>query len=117
MTKQEEQNRAVLEYRDAIRKSVEHDEQMGQYGYNSNWNSTEAERLRERGEALDENEKCARERYESLNCQETTGLSSDDYRHQVIEEDTKRRMEELREQKRAELEARMQQSNENTNHI
>ena len=117
MTKQEEQERAVRDYRMAIEKGVENDEQMGQYGYNSNWNENEAARLRERQSQLDANESAAKERYEALGCQERTGLDADGYRHQVIEEETKRKMDELREQKRAEVAARMQNSNENSNHL
>ena len=117
MTNQEEQERAVREYRSAIEKSIEHDELMGQYGYSSNWNRNEAERMRERKDQLDENEQAAKDQYEALNCRDNTGLSSDEYRHQVIEEDTKRRMEDLREQKQAEIAARMQNSNNNTNHL
>lgn len=117
MTKHEEQERVVQDYRDAVKKSVENNEQMGQYGYNPGWNETESIRLHERQEQLDANENAARERYESLNCQERTGLSADGYRHQVIEEATKQEMEELRERKRAEIAARMQNSNENSNHL
>lgn len=117
MTYQEEQELAVRDYRIAIEKSVEHDEQSGQYGYNPNWNSTDAEKIRERGAQLDENERTAKERYDSLNCKEVTRLSSEDYRHQVIEEDTRRKMEELREQKRAEIAARMQVSNNKNNNL
>jgi len=117
MTRQEEQKRAVQDYRAAIEKSIENDEQMGQYGYNSNWNATEATRLHERQSQLDENESAAKEQYESLNCQECTGLSADGYRHQVVEETTKQKMDDLREQKRAEIAARMQNSNKNSNHL
>lgn len=117
MTRQEEQECAVRDYRVAIEKNVENDEQMGQYGYNSNWNETEAARLRERSRELDASESAAKERYEALNCEEATGLSSEAYRHQVIEEASHRKLEELREQKRAEVAARIQNSNANSNHL
>lgn len=117
MTRQEEQERAVRDYRVAIEKSVENDEQMGRYGHNSTWNETEAARLRERGRELDASESAAKEQYNALKCEESTGLSSDGYRHQVIEEMSRRKMEEIREQKRAEIAARMQNSNDNTNHL
>ncbi len=117
MTRQDEQERAVRDYRVAIEKSVENDEQMGRYGHNSNWNETEAARLRERGRELDASESVAKEQYDALKCEESTGLSSDGYRHQVIEEMSRRKMEEIREQKRAEIAARMQNSNDNTNHL
>ena len=117
MTKQEERERAIQDYRTAIEKSVENDEQMGQYGYNSNWNETEAARLRERQSQLDASESAAKEQYDALKCEESTGLSSDAYRHQVIEETSQRKMEELRARKRAEVAARMQNSNSNSNHL
>lgn len=117
MTKQEDQERAVRDYRVAIEKNVENDEQMGQYGYNSNWNETEAARLRERSAELDASESAAKEQYDALNCDESTGLSSDAYRHQVIEDVSQRKMEEIRELKRAEIAARIQNSNDNTNHL
>ena len=101
----------------AIEKSVENDEQMGRYGHNSNWNETEAARLHERGRWLDASESAAKEQYDALKCEESIGLSSDGYRHQVIEEKSRRKMEEFREQKRAEIAARMQNSNDNTNHL
>ena len=117
MTRQEEQERAVRDYRIAIEKSVENDEQMGRYGYNSSWNETEAARLRERGRELDASESAAKEQYDELRCEESTGLSSDGYRHKIIEEVSQRKMEELREQKRAEIAAQMQNSNDNTNQL
>ena len=92
MTRQEEQERAVRDYRVAIEKSVENDEQMGRYGHNSNWNETEAARLRERGRELDASESAAKEQYDALKCEESTGLSSDGYRHQVIEEMSRRKI-------------------------
>lgn len=117
MSKEEEQRRAAEDYRTAIEKSVENDDQIGQYAYNENWNATEAERLRERGRELDENESAAKERYEELNCEEVTGLDADSYRHEVISEKVDREMEEERERKRAEIAASMQNSNENSNHL
>ena len=117
MTKQEEQERAIRDYREAIEKSVENDEQIGQYGYNSNWNETEEARLRERGAELDANESAAKEQYEAHNCEEATGVSSEAYRHQVVEEATKQKIEVLRERRRAEIEAQMKNSNQNTNSL
>ncbi len=116
-----EQLRAVEDYRVAILKSVENDDQIGQYAYNENWNKTEAERLRERGRQLDENESVAKERYEELKCEEVTGgFDANGYRHQVISDYVDRKMEEQnaeREKKRAEIAAQMQNSNENSNHL
>ena len=114
MTKEDEREQAIQDYRNAIEMSIENDERNGLYGYNSTRNATEAERLRERGVQLDENERIAKERYDSLGCQESTGVSSDGYRHKVVEE---MRQKELREKKRAEIQARMQTSNSNTNHL
>ena len=114
MTKQEAQELAVRDYRIAIEKSVEHDEQTGKYGYDPNWNSTEAEKMRERRAQLDENERAAKERYDSLDCKDLTGLGSEGFRHQVIEENSKRQMEELRERKKAEIAAKMNNTNDKT---
>ena len=55
-----EQQKATDNYRSAIEKSVENDEQIGRYGNSPNGNRTEAERLQERGRQLDEDEAAAR---------------------------------------------------------
>lgn len=117
MANQEDQELAVRNYRSAIEKSVEHDEQSGQYGYNPNWNRTEAEKMCERRMLLDENERIAKERYDSLNCKELTGLSAEEYRHQEINEETKCKMKELRAKKTAEIVASIQNSNDKTNNL
>jgi len=81
-----DRGRIVDDYKHAIIKSVEHDEM--QHGDTA----TEREQYNERSQQLDENEAVAKEQYDSNHCEEVTGLSSDGYRHQVIEDYTHEQM-------------------------
>ena len=54
--------------------------------------AVERERYNERSHQLDENEATAKEQYDNNHCEEVTGLSSDGYRHQVIEDYTHEQM-------------------------
>lgn len=85
-----EQQKATDNYRSAIEKSVENDEQIGRYGNSPNWNKTEAERLQERGRQLDENEAAAKAEYERLGCDKETGHDAESFRHDVISKKTER---------------------------
>lgn len=85
-----EQQKATDNYRSAIEKSVENDEQIGRYGNSPNWNRTEAERLQERGRQLDENEATAKAEYERLGCDKETGHDAESFRHDVISKKTER---------------------------
>ena len=89
-------DRIVYDYKHAIIQSVEHDN----HGPES-WTYAEArnskafrEQYSERGRQLDENEAVCKEQYDTNHCEEVTGLSSDGYRHQVIEEYTHDQMAE-----------------------
>ena len=74
--------RIVGDYKHAIIQSVEHDE-------SAKGDTTEQrEQYAERTRQLDENEATAKGQYDTNHCEEVTGLSSDGYRHQVIEEYT-----------------------------
>ena len=79
--------RLIDDYKHSIIQSVEHDEMK--HGDTA----VELERYNERSRQLDENEATAKEQYDSNHCEEITGLSSDGYRHQVIEEYTHEQME------------------------
>ena len=83
-----EQQKATDNYRSAIEKSVDNDEQIGRYGNSPNWNRTEAERLQERGRQLDENEATAKAEYERLGCDKETGQDAGAFRHDVISKKT-----------------------------
>ena len=74
-----DRSRVVDDYKHSIIQSVEHDEM--QHGETA----AEREQYNERSNQLDENEAVAKEQYDSNHCEEVTGLSSDGYRHQVIE--------------------------------
>ena len=80
--------RIVDDYKHSIIQSVEHDEMK--HG--------ESEAIREqydeRTRQLDENESVCKEQYDNNHCEEVTGLSSDGYRHQVIEDYTHDQMAE-----------------------
>lgn len=86
----QEQQNAADNYRSAIEKSVDNDEQIGRYGNSPDWNQTEAERLQERGRQLDENEAAAKAEYERLGCDKETGRDSESFRHDVISKKTER---------------------------
>ena len=85
-----DRGRIVDDYKNAIVQSVEHDENNP-----GTWSNEEArnsqtlrEQYNERSHQLDENEVTAKEQYDNNHCEEVTGLSSDGYRHQVIEDYT-----------------------------
>ena len=89
-----DRGRIVYDYKHAIIQSVEHDNHGP-----STWTCEEArdskvlrEQYSERGRQLDENEAVAKEQYDNNHCEEVTGLSSDWYRHQVIEDYTHEQM-------------------------
>ena len=74
-----DRGRIVDDYNRSIIQSVEHDEMK--HGDTA----VEREQYNERSHQLDENEATAKEQYDNNHCEEVTGLSSDGYRHQVIE--------------------------------
>lgn len=85
-----DRERIVDDYKHSIIQSVEHDNHGP-----STWTCEEArnsqtlcEQYSERGRQLDENESVCKEQYDNNHCEEVTGLSSDGYRHQVIEDYT-----------------------------
>ena len=85
-----DRGRIVDDYRHSIIQNVEHDE-----NHPGTWSSEEArdsktlrEQYNERSHQLDENEATAKEQYDNNHCEEVTGLSSDGYRQQVIEDYT-----------------------------
>lgn len=79
-------SRIVIDYRHTIIQSVEHDEMK--HGDTA----VEREQYKERSRQLDENEVTEKEQYDNNHCEEVTGLSSDGYRHQVIEDYTREQM-------------------------
>ena len=81
-----DRGRIVDDYKHSIIQSVEHDEMK--HGDTA----VEREQYNERSQQLDENEATAKEQYDNNHCEEVTGLSSDDYRHQVIEDYTHEQM-------------------------
>ena len=85
-----EQQKAADNYRTAIEKSVDNDEQIGRYGNSPDWNRTEAERLQERGRQLDENEAAAKAEYERMGCDKENGHDAESFRHDVISKKTER---------------------------
>ena len=89
-----DRGRIAEDYRHAVVQSVEHDE-----NHPGTWSSEEArdsealrEQYDERSHELDENEAVAKEQYDNNHCEEETGLSSDGYRQQVIEDYTHEQM-------------------------
>ena len=82
-----DRGRVVDDYRHSIVQSVEHDEMK--HGDTA----VEREQYNERSHQLDENESTAKEQYDNNHCEEVTGLSSDGYRHQVIEDYTHEQMD------------------------
>ncbi len=81
-----DRGRIVDDYKHSIIQSVEHDEMK--HGDTA----VEREQYNERSQQLDENEATAKEQYDNNHCEEVTGLSSDGYRHQVIEDYTYEQM-------------------------
>lgn len=81
-----DRSRIVDDYKHSIIQSVEHDEMK--HGDTA----VEREQYNERSQQLDENEATAKEQYDNNHCEEVTGLSSDGYRHQVIEDYTHEQM-------------------------
>ena len=81
-----DRGRIVDDYQHSIIQSVEHDEMK--HGDTA----VEREQYNERSQQLDENEATAKEQYDNNHCEEVTGLSSDGYRHQVIEDYTHEQM-------------------------
>ncbi len=75
-----DRGRIVDDYKHTIIQSVAHDEMK--HGDTA----VEREQYNERSHQLDENEATAKEQYDSNHCEEATGLSSDGYRRQVIED-------------------------------
>lgn len=89
-----DRGRIVDDYKHSIIQSVEHDE-----NHPGTWSESEArdsqvlrEQYAEQGKQLDENEAVAKEQYDNNHCEEVTGRTSDDYRHQVIEDYTHEQM-------------------------
>ena len=83
-----DRGRIVDDYKHSIIQSVEHDEM--QHGDSP----AMREQYNERTRQLDENESVCKEQYDNNHCEEVTGLSSDGYRHQVIEDYTHDQMAE-----------------------
>ena len=83
-----DRGRIVEDHKHSIIQSVEHDEM--QHGDNSEMREQYDERTRQ----LDENESVCKEQYDNNHCEEITGLSSDGYRHQVIDDYTHDKMAE-----------------------
>lgn len=81
-----DRGRIVDDYKHSIIQSVEHDEMK--HGDTA----VEREQYNERSQQLDENEATAKEQYDNNHCEEVTGLSSDGYRHQAIEDYTHEQM-------------------------
>lgn len=85
-----EKGRIAEGYRHSIIQSVEHDE-----NHPGTWSDDHArdsralrEQYEERGRQLDANESAMKAEYDTNHCEEVTGLSSADYRHQVVEDYT-----------------------------
>ena len=81
-----DRERIVDDYKHSIIQSVEHDEMK--HGESEAMREQYDERTRQ----LDENESVCKEQYDNNHCEEVTGLSSDGYRHQVIEDYTHEQM-------------------------
>ena len=81
-----DRGRIVDDDKHTIIQSVEHDEMK--HGDTA----VEREQYNERSHQLDENEATAKEQYDNNHCEDVTGLSSDGYRHQVIEDYTHEQM-------------------------
>lgn len=83
-----DRERIAADYKHSIIQSIEHDEM--QHGGSGAMREQYDERTRQ----LDENESVCKEQYDNNHCEEATGLSSDGYRHQVIEDYTHEQMAE-----------------------
>ena len=83
-----DRERIAADYKHSIIQSIEHDEM--QHGESEAMREQYDERTRQ----LDENESVCKEQYDNNHCEEATGLSSDGYRHQVIEDYTHEQMAE-----------------------
>ena len=89
-----DRGRIVDDYKHAIIQGIEHDE-----NHPGTWSESEAkesqalrEQYAERNKQLGENEAACKEQYDINHCEEVTGQTSDDYRHQVIEDYTHEQM-------------------------
>ena len=80
----EEQEEAIRRYREAIVRSVEQDEKIGNYAQDPNRDDRELDRMRELGRQYDADEASAKAEYERTNCQSITAHSADGFRHEVI---------------------------------
>lgn len=81
-----DRKRAVEDYKNAILRSVEHDEEWGKQAYSPNYDKHQMQWNMERSKQLDENEAVAKSQYEERHGEAETGLPADAYRHQVIGE-------------------------------
>lgn len=87
-----DRKRAVEDYKTAILRSVEHDEEWGKQAYSPNYDKLQMQWNMERSKQLDENEAVAKSQYEERHGEAETGLPADAYRHQVISERVDRQM-------------------------
>ena len=87
-----ERQRVVADYKNAILRSVEHDEAWGQQAYSPNYDKYQMRWNQERSKQLDENEAVAKSQYEEHHGEVETGLSADGYRSQVIGERVEQQM-------------------------
>lgn len=81
-----DRKRAVADYKNAILRSVGHDEEWGKQAYSPNYDKHQMQWNMERSKQLDENEAVAKSQYEERHGEAETGLSANGYRHQVIGE-------------------------------
>lgn len=89
-----DRERIIYDYKHSIIQSVEHDNHGP-----ATWTYVEVrdckvlrEQYSERSRQLDENEETCKKQYDNNHCEKVTGLSSDDFRHQVIEDYTHEQM-------------------------
>jgi len=115
MTESTDREEVVRGYRAAIEKNYVDQEAFGVYAQRRDRNEAELERLRDQKDRSDQDEDEMRAQYEECGCESVTGLSADGFRHKVAEEQRAREVEELREKKRAEIAAEMEQSNAKSN--
>ena len=87
------QDEAILRYRIAIERQLEHSAEVGRCGRieDAGARECEYERLRERGKQLDEDEDVYRAEYEKLNCEEVTHRSAEEFKTGVIRDYEKER--------------------------
>ena len=81
-----DRKRAVEDYKNAILRSVEHDEEWGKQAYSPNYDKHQMQWNMERNKQLDEKEAVAKSQYEERHGEAETGLPADAYRRQVIGE-------------------------------